>query len=110
MKENNPNWSEQQLKAYALIYCAQADFVETEEERNLITESVDAGTLAAMREEFKQGNDFEHIQKIMNAVKGLGYNAAKRAALVDEMHQLFLCDGKFDRLEKNLLRELKRLL
>lgn len=63
------NWSHEELKAYLLFYCANADYIETEEEIELIKSKVDMNTYKNIHSEFKRDNDYQQIQKIQTTVK-----------------------------------------
>jgi uncharacterized tellurite resistance protein B-like protein len=110
MKEFNPNWSEQQLIAYTLLYCAKADFVETDEEKVMIASKIAPDVLEGIKAEFNEDNDYEHAQKIMKAMDNLNYTPSKREALIQEILEMFNSDGEFSQVEKTLYRSLKRLL
>ncbi|GJM35858.1 MAG: hypothetical protein DHS20C18_48590 [Saprospiraceae bacterium] len=110
MKEINTNWSKEDLKAYLLLYCANADFVETEEEVNLIQSKVGEDRYKNIHIEFDQDNDYQKIQKIQANLEKHNYSKEQIDSLFQEMKELFLTDGNYDTLEQNLWRGLKRLL
>ncbi len=110
MSDFSTNWNKKELSAYILLYCANANFSETEEEIEMIRSKVDAGDYKSIRKEFQKDNDFQSISKIKEAVKRLGYSATQIDALIDEIKSMFLADGNFDQSEKTLFFGLKKLL
>lgn len=110
MKENVSIWSKEELQAYLFIYCAHADFVEKKEEKDMILSNVDRTTFNKIHQEFDEDTDYQRIQKILAATENYYKSRAQKDKLIEEIMALFLSDGKFDTLEKNLLRELKRLI
>ncbi len=109
MKSFETNWTKEELNIYVLIYCAIADFVETKEEIDFIQSKVEASVYEKMKKEFEGDNDFESIQKIQNALKRHGYSESENEALVQEIKALFLADGQYGILERNLLLGMNRI-
>ena len=103
------NWTEERLKTYVLLYCANADFNESDEEKELVRSKVGKEMFDSVHLEFDQDNDFQKIQKIQNAVQELNFTKEKIDGLCEEVKEIFLSDGKFDILEQNLFRGLKHL-
>ena len=110
MNNFETNWNREQLRTYLLIYAANADFVESEEEMNFITSKVQADQVEAMRAEFEGDNDYQRIQKIRAALERLQYSKAELEALMQEMKALFMSDNSYDTLERNLFMGLKHIL
>ena len=110
MNESTTEWSRDEFRAYILLYSAHADFIETDEERDMIKSKIDNTLFERIHAEFDVDSDFQRIQKIMSSAKRLDYSQEQVDTLMTEIKALFLSDGKYDILEKNMLRELKRLL
>jgi uncharacterized protein YihD (DUF1040 family) len=110
MEKNKTNWTKEEFRAYILIYCANADFVESEEEKEMIKSKVSAETFKLVHKEFDGDSDFQRIQKIQFTAKELGYSKEEISSLIEELKELFMSDGTFDILEKNLLKGLMHLL
>lgn len=110
MSDYTTTWSKQELSAYVLLYCANANFSETEEETELIRSKVDPDDYKAIHREFQKDNDYQGISKIKAAVDRLGYSKTQIDGLIDEIKTLFLADGTFDQSEKTLFFGLKKLL
>ncbi|RMA64478.1 hypothetical protein [Ulvibacter antarcticus] len=110
MHDFKTNWTRQELSAYLLLYCAHADFIESEKEVELIRSKVDKEHYKSIHEEFEIDNDYQSIQKIEAAIDRLGYNKEQIHDLVEEMKMLFHVDGEYDAAENALFTGLKHLL
>lgn len=110
MKEFNTGWTKEELKIYTLIYCANADYFESQFEINYIKSKVKKSNFDKIYAEFKSDNDFTRIQKINQTVKTLGYTNEEKDLLFDEMRELFLTDGKYHSLEQNLHKALNNII
>ena len=51
MKEFETNWSREELKAYILIYCSQADFVVSQHETDFINSKVNIDSFDSINNE-----------------------------------------------------------
>ena len=110
MSEFDTNWSREELKAYLLIYCAHADFMQSEAESTFIRSKCDVGVFDKMRAEFESDNDYKSIQKTRSAIQRFNYSKDEINALLSEIQELFLADGNYDTLERSLLMSLNRIL
>ena len=104
------NWTKPEFKAYLLLYCANADFIESTEEKEFIRRQVDEETFDKIHKEFDADNDYQSIQKIMLTAKRYNYSQDQINSLLEDIKKLFFSDGNFGTLERNLLVGLKRLL
>lgn len=109
MNDLQPNWTDKELKAYLLLYCAHADFNESENEKALIISKVGKDNYQHIHDEIEQDNDYVRIQKIKNSVQQHNYSDEQIERLIVEMKELFKADGE-DVLEQNLLIGLKHVL
>jgi len=110
MKNIQTNWSKEELKIYLLIYCANADFIESTDEIDLIKSEIDEPTYKKLHKEFNHDNDFQTIEKIENTVERLGFSTTEIDELIEEIKHLFTADDNFDIQEHNLFNALKKLL
>lgn len=110
MSEYSTNWTKDELIAYMLIYAAKANFVETEEEREIILSRVTRERFDKIHNEIDNDNDYKSVQKIYFALEKHNFSHKDTAAIISEIKALFWSDGTFDRLENNLLMGLKRML
>jgi len=104
------NWTREEFKAYLMMHCAHADYIETEEEKELILSKIDGDTFKQIHKEFNKENDFIRLQKISAAAKRFDYTHEKADVLLDRMKKLFLHDHDISVVEENMFRGLKRLL
>jgi len=110
MEEINTIWSRDELKAYILLYCAYADFIETETEKEYIKSKVGEEKYNKIHKEFDADNDYQRIQKIQSTVERFNYSKHEIDILFMNIKKLFLTDGSMDILEENIYRGLQHLL
>lgn len=110
MKSLDTNWSRKELRAYILLYCANANFVKTEEEIEQIKSKIDKKLYKSISKEFGDDNDYRSLQKIEGTIKRLDYDKNQIDALIEEIKSLFHADGNYDQIEKTLFFGLKKLL
>jgi len=106
----NTNWTEDELKAYLSIYCANADFTESKVEIDFIKSKILSTNFEKIHKEFEKDNDYQSIQKIQSTIERFGYSSTQKNELLAEIKEVFLSDDKYDTLEKNLLRALSHIL
>ena len=102
-------WTKDEFMAYLLIYAAQINQVETEEEQELITSRFNDQTLKTIYKEINADNDYQRIQKIMVYTYQNKYKSQDLDDLLKEIKELLLCDGKFDATEQALYHYLKKI-
>ena len=61
MSDNTTNWRKDELEAYLLFYCANADFVESDEEKKFIHSRVSDEVYSKIHLEFIKDKDFTRI-------------------------------------------------
>lgn len=110
MEEFTTIWSHEELKAYILLYCAYANFVETEAEMEFIKSKVGVEKYKKIHKEFDQDNDYQRIQKIQAGVERFEYSKNEIDRLFQDIKKMFLEDGEIDILEENIYRGLHHLL
>lgn len=110
MEDSATNWTQMELKAYMLLYCAYADFVITAEEKELIKSKVGLNEYQKIHKEFEEDNDYQRIQKINSTIARFEYSQEELDEIFQSIKSLFLSDGEMDILEKNIYRGLKKLL
>jgi hypothetical protein len=110
MEEFNTLWSREELKAYILLYCAYANFIETEAEKEYIKSKVGEEKYLSVHKEFDHDNDYQHIQKIQSTVARFNYSKNEIDRLFENIKNMFLTDGSMDILEENIYRGLQHLL
>ena len=110
MKNYTTTWTENDFKAYIMLYCALADYYESPSETKLIKSLVGKKTYEGIHIEFDNDNDFERIQKIKNTAERFEFSSDKTDKLFSEIRKLFMADGDFSILEKNIYAGLKHLI
>lgn len=104
------NWTKAEFKAYLLAYCAQSDYIETEEEKDFILDLVSSDVYKSVHYELKRDNDYQSIQKIQYNIEKFNYSNNEMETLLSDIKNLFMADGNIDILENNLFRALKKII
>ena len=110
MEEFETDWSRNELNAYILLYCANANFIVTKEEKEYIKSKVGEEKYQKVHKEFDRDNDYQQIQKIQHTVARYNYSEHEIDHLFENIKKLFLSDGSIDTLEENIYRGLHNLL
>jgi len=110
MNTYTTTWNKQELSAYLLLYCANADFIETNKEIDFIRSKVDLLYFKPIHDEFEKDNDYQSIQKIQSTLNRLNFEKAQKDELIEEIKDLFLADGDYNQLELTLFIGLKKIL
>ena len=110
MSEVNVNWNKEEFKAYLLIYAANSNFVESEEEKELILSKVNADDYKRMHREYERDNDYQRLEKILCCVDKFGFTKDDLDQLRAEVKQVINSEGYHDELEDNMFLYLKKLL
>ena len=103
------SWSKDEFIAYLLIYAAQINQIETEEEKEFIESRFDSKILKKVYKEINSDNDYQRIQKVMVYTYQENYLSQDLDNLLKEIKELLLCDGKFDVTEQALYHYLKKI-
>ncbi len=107
---NAPNWTKEELIAYILLYAAHSNTDEDNHERNVIISKVDMQTFQRIHDEFDADNDYQSIQKIIKGIEAHHYSKTDLNSLLSDLKLLFLSDGKFDTVERQVYQLIKKLL
>lgn len=108
--QDHPRWNYNEFLCYILIYASHADLDFSKEERAVIKSQIDHEQAAHLLKEFQQFTDYERIQ-IIQAYKGLYYPTnERRDEILYRIRSLFESDGKFDVMERNMFRMLKKIM
>jgi len=101
------HWNIDDFKTYILLYCANADCAETQEEKEMILKQVKKNDITTLHSEFDKDTDYERIQKIIAGAKQFDYD---KNSVIQDITNVFEADGRYDTMEKNLLMGLKHLI
>jgi len=104
------NWNKNELIAYILLFAANSDFKESNEEKNIIISKVDMNTFQKIYNEFEQDNDYQAIQKIEQGLEHHKFTAAQIDDLLLEIKLLLQADQEYNILERNMMLFLKKIL
>jgi len=109
MEDIKLSWTKDEFLAYLLIYAAQINQIETEEEKEFIESRFDSKILKKVYKEINSDNDYQRIQKVMVYTYQENYLSQDLDHLLKEIKELLLCDGKFDVTEQALYHYLKKI-
>jgi len=108
--ENYTNWTEEEFKAYLLIYASESNYEVTIEEKELIDFSFDEQIIDKIKSEVKNLNDYQKSQIIVEYIKLKKYDQNQLDKLLDEVKNMYEIDGQFDLYEQSIFNMLKKLL
>lgn len=103
------DWTREEFKAYLLTYVANANYFETEDEKEVILGMVSGDAYKKIHKELAHDNDYQSIQKIIYNLEKYHYSKDELNNLVADIQRVFNAEGKHDILEENIIRALKRL-
>lgn len=103
------DWTKEEFKAYLLLYAANANYFETEAEKDRILLMVDPLTYKRIHRELDQDNDYQSIQKILSNIEKFHYSKEDLNDLIDDITRVFDANGTHDLLEDEMLMALKKL-
>ena len=107
---NYTNWTEEEFKAYLLIYASESNYEVTIEEKELIDFSFDEQIIDKIKSEVKNLNDYQKSQIIVEYIKLKKYDQNQLDKLLDEVKNMYEIDGQFDLYEQSIFNMLKKLL
>ena len=109
MEDIKLSWTKDEFLAYLIIYAAQINQIETEEEKEFIESRFDSKILKKIYKEISSDNDYQRIQKVMVYTYQNNFLSQDLDDLLKEIKELLLCDGRFDPTEQALYFYLKKL-
>lgn len=104
------DWTRDELVAYILLFAANSDFRESNQERNMIISKVDMKTFQEIHDEFDSDNDYQGIKKIMTSLEQHNYSKEDIDIILADIKVLFFSDKEFNVMEQNMLLFLEKLL
>jgi hypothetical protein len=107
---NTIDWTRDELVAYIMLFAANSDFRESNQERNVIISKVNMQTFQEIHDEFDNDNDYQGIKKIMTSLEQHNYSKDDIDVLIADIKTLFFSDKEFNIMERNMLRFLEKLL
>lgn len=106
----NSKWSKTEFEAYVLLFCAQSNHIETQEERDYIISKVDEQLFNAIHTEIVHDTNEESTKKIKDFLAENRYSSEEKDALLKDIKNIFFADGSVDKYEKHVFEILKKLL
>ena len=67
------NWTKEEFKAFLLLYAAQTNFIETQEEIEYIESKLPDEIINKIRKEINKLNDYQKSEIIVNQIKSNEY-------------------------------------
>lgn len=110
MSNTNPNWTKAELEIYLLIYCANANYSESKDEKKFIKSHAESSSYQKMHNEFEKDNDYQSIQKIQATIDHHQYTQTEKDKLFSEIKEMIMSDDTTDILEENIFRGLQHIL
>ena len=104
------DWTREEFKAYLLLYAANANYFETEEEKDTILSMVNADTYRRIHRELDRDNDFQSIQKIQYHLDKFGYTPEGVERLLNDINRIFDANGEHNEMNDTIQRAMRRLL
>ena len=104
------NWTKEEFKAFLLLYAAQTNFVETQEEIEYIESKLPDEIINKIRKEINKLNDYQKSELIINQIKAKEYLQSDLDNILIEIKELYKSDGVFDSLEQSIFSMLEKLL
>ena len=104
------NWTKEEFKAFLLLFAAQTNFIETQEEIEYIESKFPNEIINRTRKEINKLNDYQKSEIIVNQIKSNHYVQTDLDKILAEIKELYKSDGVFDSLEQSMLAMLEKLL
>ena len=90
MEDIKLSWTKDEFLAYLIIYAAQINQIETEEEKEFIESRFDSKTLKKIYKEINSDNDYQRIQKVMVYTYQKNYLSHDLDNLLKEIKENFI--------------------
>ena len=104
------NWTKEEFKAFLLLFAAQTNFIETQEEIEYIESKFPNEIINRTRKEINKLNDYQRSEIIVNQIKSNEYVQSDLDEILLEIKELYKSDGVFDSLEHSMFSMLEKLL
>ena len=108
--EKTNSWTQEEFKAYLLIYASESDHTVTEEEKELLETGLDKELIKKISKEIKEDNDSQRLQKVSAYIQDNDCTQSDLDILLNEMKEIFMSDGDFDVMEQAAFRFMKKML
>jgi 3-mercaptopyruvate sulfurtransferase SseA len=108
--EQPKTWTKAEVLAYILIYTSHTDLTITRKEKEYITTRIDKAVYERVLAQFEKDNDYQSIQRIIEAVKTHDYYRDDFTDLFADIKLMAFADGSYDNMEQVFYATLKRIL
>lgn len=103
-------FTKEEFFAYLLLYGANADFVETAEEKAYILSKVPEDVYGKVHRIFEKDTDAERVEVLLENVRAHNYKHSSPQELLDEIKAIMASDGELDATERMYLIGIRRLI
>ncbi len=104
------DWTKTEFEAYVLLYAAQCNMLETEEERNYILSKVNEQTFNKVHTQIVFDKEEDIIENIKEYLLIHNYASEEKRALINDIKEVFFADGTVDQMEKEIFKTLQKIL
>ncbi|WP_442265990.1 hypothetical protein ACSIGC_17125 [Tenacibaculum sp. ZS6-P6] len=104
------DWTKTEFEAYVLLYAAQCNIIETEEEREYILSKVDERTFNKIHTQIVFDKEEDIIENIKEYLVIHKYAQEEKRALIKDIKEVFFADGTVDKVEKSIFKTLQKIL
>lgn len=110
MKNNQPNWTKEELGIYILLLCSNADSNITDEEFNFMKSKVDTASFNKIYKEFLKNSEEECLEILEDQIHQLHYSHREIIEIKTNMKALFFTDNNYNKKEEYLDRIINNIL
>jgi len=110
MKDIYKEWDFEKFITFMMYYAAQADFVFTAEEKEMILKRIGLEEYNELRTFHNKNSDYENIQVVLYFKSKFLDEREDIDKVYDAMNNVFNADGDFSLYEKNMMRAFHMLL
>ncbi len=103
-------WTYDDFRAYLFIYCSFADHIQVNAERAEIRRKVGDTMFFTYQRMIEDDDDDTSSYKIKTYIRNNNMTQEEVDSLLQEVKDIFLCDGEFHKLEKRQFGSLSKLL
>lgn len=103
-------WTRTEFEAYVLLYAAQCNLLETEEERDYILSKVDEKTFNKVHTQIVFDREEDIIENIKEYLLMNKFSQEEKRNLINDIKEVFFADGTVDKMEKQIFVVLQKIL
>ncbi|MCG1037636.1 hypothetical protein [Polaribacter sargassicola] len=104
------DWTKKEFEAYVLLYAAQCNYFESEEEQNFILSKVNTTTYYKVHNEVVIDSDEKSLDKIQQYIFENKLNQQEKDDLIKDIKKVFFADESVDVIEKKVFGILKKII